>query len=310
MTGKMSFAPLLDRLACPDCATSLEETAGFLACAGCGVRFPISDSIALLASDRGSREKQAQIAFYDEHSDEVHETIRPWDRPRFHAWLFTEKFRLATEPLSKLLGEQTSSLVVCGGAGLDAEFVARFGGEVVTSDISAGASRRALERARRRGVQFVAIVADAERLPFRDRSMDLVFVHDGLHHLPQPEAGVQEMLRVARRAVAITEPTPSLATALAIRAGIAERVEEAGNTVRRLPLTDLSELATTAGFDILRASRYGLFYRDGTGIVTRLLSTRGMFPLARAVTRTAMRLSAPIGNKLVFVAARMDGNGR
>jgi SAM-dependent methyltransferase len=270
------------------------------------LRFPISDGIPLLAPDTGDLDKRTQVAFYDDHEDAAHEVLRPWDRPRFHAWLLEEKFRLATEPVTRLLGDQPSVLVVCGGAGLDAEFLSRFGGEVVTSDISGGASRRALDRARRRGTPYVAIVADAEQLPFRDHSMDLVFVHDGLHHLPDPETGVREMLRVAQRAIAITEPTPSLATKFAVRAGIAEDVEDAGNVVRRLPLSDLRELAVGAGFEILRASRYGMFYRDGAGIVTRALSVPGAFPIAQALTRTAMRLSTPFGNKLVLAAARLD----
>jgi SAM-dependent methyltransferase len=309
MSPHISLPVFLERLACPACGSDLEDTAHSVSCGGCGARFPISDDIPLLALDSVDRDTRAQIAFYDEHTNEAHETIRPWDRPRFHAWLIEEKFRLAIEPVSRLLGEKTTALVVCGGAGLDAEFLSRFGADVATSDISVGASRRALERARRRGIKYLAIVADAERLPFRDRSMDLVFVHDGLHHLPNPEAGVLEMLRVARHAVAITEPTPSRATKIAIRAGIAEHVEEAGNPVRRLPLNDLRKLTDAAGFEILRATRYAMFYRDGTGIVTRTLSVRGVFPLAQALTRTAMHLSAPIGNKLVFVAARMDDSG-
>ena len=197
---------------------------------------------------------------------------------------------------------------MCGGAGFEAEFLSGFRDVVVTSDISTGASRRAIARARLRGVHYLAIVADAERLPFRDASMDIVVVHDGLHHLPDPQAGVLEMLRVARRAVAISEPTPSPATALAMRAGIAHRVEEAGNVVRRLSLTDLEKCAQGAGFEILRAKKYGMFYRDGTGTATRALSGRRVFPLAQALMRTAMRLSAPVGNKLVLVAARPVGD--
>lgn len=306
MRGQAPLSGLLERLACPACGSGLEETGGSVVCVGCGVRFPISDEIPLLVPDTEDPDKRVQVAFYDDHEDAVHETIRPWDRPRFHAWLLEEKFRLATEPVTRLLGEQPSVLVVCGGAGLDAELLSRFGGEVVTSDISAGASRRALERARRRGTQYFAIVADAERLPFRDHSMDLVFVHDGLHHLPDPRAGVLEMLRVARRAIAITEPTPSPVTEIAVRVRIADDIEEAGNIVRRLPLNDLEDLAVAAGFEIVRACRYGMFYRDGTGTVTRVASARGVFPVARTLTRAAMRLSAPIGNKLVLVAVRAD----
>jgi SAM-dependent methyltransferase/DNA-directed RNA polymerase subunit RPC12/RpoP len=296
---------LLERLACPLCGSRLEESES-LVCAGCGAEFRIADQIPLLAPDTESPEKRAQAAFYDAYEDDLHETMRPWDRPRFHAWLLDEKFRLATAPIARLLQAQSSALVVCGGAGLDAELLSRFGCEVVTSDISAGASRRALDRARRRETTYLAIVADAEHLPFRDRSMDLVYVHDGLHHLPDPGAGVREMLRVARVAIAITEPTPSLMTQMAVRARVADDVEEAGNLVKRVPLSEFEELARDAGFTIARSRKYGTFYRDGTGLVTRALSARGVFPIAQALMRAAMRLSAPVGNKLVLVATRPD----
>ncbi|MCA1571279.1 MAG: class I SAM-dependent methyltransferase [Chloroflexi bacterium] len=31
-----------------------------------------------------------------------------------------------------------------------------------------------------------AVVADVEHLPYADRSLDMVYVHDGLHHLSDP----------------------------------------------------------------------------------------------------------------------------
>ena len=46
--------------------------------------------------------------------------------------------------------------------------------------------------------KYGLVVGDAENLPFRDDAFDYVFVHDGLHHLPDAYRGVREMLRVAR----------------------------------------------------------------------------------------------------------------
>ncbi len=49
-------------------------------------------------------------------------------------------------------------------------------------------------------------LADACRLPFADRSVDLVVESCVLHHLPDPPRLVVEMARVARRAICLIEP--------------------------------------------------------------------------------------------------------
>lgn len=89
---------------------------------------------------------------------------------------------------------------------MDGEILARAGAEVVCEDISLGAAKRAPERARRHEVMVAPVVADVERPPFADRNLDPAYVHDGLHHLARPYVGLAEMLRVAGRAVSITEP--------------------------------------------------------------------------------------------------------
>lgn len=53
--------------------------------------------------------------------------------------------------------------------------------------------------------------ADGSRLPFPDRSFDVAFVADGLHHCRSPHAALTEMYRVARRAVVVIESRDSLA---------------------------------------------------------------------------------------------------
>ena len=128
---------------------------------------------------------------------------------------------------------------------------------VVSADISLGASRRARERARRHGLDLTPVVADAENLPFADRSFDLVYVHDGLHHLEHPEAGVAEMARVARHAVSITEPARAARHhGPPFAAGLALEREEAGNRVARLDPDELA--AALTGARVRRRSRGAL----------------------------------------------------
>jgi SAM-dependent methyltransferase len=52
---------------------------------------------------------------------------------------------------------------------------------------------------RRRGRRFVEpILYDGRRLPFADRSFDLVYAVDVLHHTPDPPAALREALRCCR----------------------------------------------------------------------------------------------------------------
>jgi ubiquinone/menaquinone biosynthesis C-methylase UbiE len=219
-----------------------------------------------------------------------------------HQWFLHEKFSRSLRGLVDVAG--MSALTICGGSGMDAEFLARAGAEVMCADISLGAAKRAAERARRHGVRIAPVVADAERLPFADRSVDVVYVHDGLHHLEQPYVGLSEMLRVADKAVSITEPADARLTRMAVRARMAEDVEEAGNRVERLRLGELTAAVEDAGFRILHAERYAMFYRHHPGLAMRVLSREPLLTAARATMRTGNRVFGRLGNKLVVVAVR------
>jgi SAM-dependent methyltransferase len=58
---------------------------------------------------------------------------------------------------------------------------------------------------------------DAEDIALEDRSYDVVFVHEVLHHCRSPHRAVCEMLRVSRRHVAVMEPHDSAAMRLLTR---------------------------------------------------------------------------------------------
>jgi ubiquinone/menaquinone biosynthesis C-methylase UbiE len=82
--------------------------------------------------------------------------------------------------------------------------------EIHLTDISGGMVAAAHENAARLGFEIDGRVADAEHLPYPDKSFDLVLGHAVLHHLPDVEQCVREMLRVLRpggRLVVCGEPT-------------------------------------------------------------------------------------------------------
>lgn len=69
---------------------------------------------------------------------------------------------------------------------------------LVATDISPGMLTELQVTAARLGLEVATEPIDAERLPFEDRSFDLVFGHAVLHHLPDLEAALAELRRVLR----------------------------------------------------------------------------------------------------------------
>ena len=308
-------------LVCPVCHGSLVLDNDGFSCGPCARRYPIDDSIPIFVDQKLSdhdeldhltghgrsanrdRHKAEQAAYFDRQLMAEFELERPWGAPPFYRFLLLEKFRRAVRPLGRRLDGWTA-LTICGGSGMDAEFLVRAGASVVSSDISLEAAKRTRERARRHGVVIASIVADAEHLPFRDQSMDLVFVHDGLHHLEDPDVGLSEMARVARRAVSISEPAKAAATAFAARLGLARLSEESGNIVARLDPIAAARLLEDAGFLILRRQRYAMYYRHHPGRLFAFVSRPWLFGIAKRTWRAANVVLGRVGNKLAIVAER------
>ena len=153
---------------------------------------------------------------------------------------------------------------------------------------------------------MLPIVADVERLPFADRAVDLVYVHDGLHHLERPLSGLTEMARVARRAVSITEPADAALTRVAVKLGLSLEREEAGNRVARLTLDEIEGALRSAGFRTLRGERYGMYYQHEPGSVFKQLSRPPVLPLVKGAYWAANAVAGGLGNKLTVQALRSE----
>src|SRR6478672_7020550 len=81
---------------------------------------------------------------------------------------------------------------------------------VHVTDLSPGMVEAAKANAEMLGFAVQGKVADAERIPYDDNTFDLVVGHAVIHHIPDVEAAMREMLRVLKpggRFVVAGEPT-------------------------------------------------------------------------------------------------------
>jgi SAM-dependent methyltransferase len=148
------------------------------------------------------------------------------------------------------------------------------------------------------------VVADAEALPLADASVDLAYVHDGLHHLEAPLEGLEELSRVARHAVSVNEPARAAATRLAIHIRLSVETEEAGNRVERIDPAAMVTALERNGFSVVRCERYAMVYRHEPGRAAQLFSRRPLRPFVRLAVDGFNALLGGIGNKLTVQAVR------
>jgi SAM-dependent methyltransferase/uncharacterized protein YbaR (Trm112 family) len=290
-------------LVCPACGGELDWGDREVCCVGCGAAYEMTDGIPLLrVESRGGDDahKEQQAAFFD-GADHEFEITRPHGTPWLYSWLLGEKFRRSIDGFANL---PTTAVTVCGGAGMDAEFLARNGAAVISTDISLGAARCAGERAARYGLAILPVVADAEALPLADASIDLAYVHDGLHHLENPLAGLAELSRVARNAVSVNEPAQATATRLAIRARLSVETEDAGNRVERVDPAVIVSALERDGFSVVRCERYAMVYRHVPGRVAQVLSRRPLRLVVRLSLAAFNAALGNVGNKLTVQAVR------
>lgn len=306
---RVSAAPELpQRTVCPGCRGALQWGAAEIECRRCSRRFPIVDGIPALllreddVEDAGGT-KWAQARFFDQEP-EAFELSRPHATTGLYQWTLGYKFERSVRGIEDMLGGSTV-LSVCGGSGLDAEYLARAGARVVVVDVSSGAVRRAVSRGRRARLPITGLVADAERLPFADHSVDIAYVHDGLHHLDRPRIALAEMARVAERGISVSEPAAAGATRIAVSLGLAEREEEAGNEIHRFDVSEIETSLRASGFEVVGADRYALLYRHHPGRLSRLLSGRLALPVTRAMLLGFNRYFGAVGNKLSVRARRV-----
>ena len=87
--------------------------------------------------------------------------------------------------------------------------VAGTGRLVIGLDIGHGMVSMASRVARAEGVDFVGVVGDLERLPFRDEVFGAVVCDDTIEHVPDDRQALAELARVTRRGGRLAVATPN-----------------------------------------------------------------------------------------------------
>ncbi|MCM8782061.1 MAG: class I SAM-dependent methyltransferase, partial [Candidatus Omnitrophica bacterium] len=84
------------------------------------------------------------------------------------------------------------------GLGSDSRYMAKKGLNVISLDLSFNNVSLTLKGASRLGLNIKGVCADAENLPFKDESFDLVYSFGVLHHTPDTQKAIDEIYRVLK----------------------------------------------------------------------------------------------------------------
>ena len=93
------------------------------------------------------------------------------------------------------------------GRGIFAHALAERGADLTAADVSEAAIHHAAIRLEDMGV--TPIVADVQAIPFADETFDVVVSQETLEHVPSPELGLAELVRVTRRGGTLLVTGPS-----------------------------------------------------------------------------------------------------
>lgn len=159
-----------------------------------------------MSADFHTLSHRAHERVYD--SAESARLARTWTRQdTVDGWRHARMYRTLDPLLAAHPGARWVT-VGDGRYGTDAHYLESRGADALATDIA----DTMLQRAKAEGFIRDYRKENAERLTFADDSFDFALCKESYHHFPRPMLALYELLRVARRGVALIEPdeTPAL----------------------------------------------------------------------------------------------------
>lgn len=250
--------------------------------------------------------KTARDFFDHQYADQLKEAGPDNPYALVHEWWGAVEYRFAARVLNNAGVQRchTIFLACCGsGAGLGF-WTRRLQAELVYAlDFSHQGVLAARRQAMYLGLDrcFFSVEGDARNLPFRTDSIDVSLCFHSLHHLPDPNRAVAEMVRVSRVACVIIEPLWTLLTPILEGLGIQATVEEDGARVRRFRGQDF------APFGRVWEHRYLHKYIPAfyTHVLPRFNSNKGIMFLS-LVYYPASAILRPLHTKAAWVIRKHE----
>ncbi|MEK7474248.1 MAG: methyltransferase domain-containing protein [Candidatus Coatesbacteria bacterium] len=176
-------------LRCPRCGSAdLDEGSSF-ACPACAATYEVAAGFPVLTLP-GPGATRTRIAAYYDAAAPGYEASHGIGHPG-GAWSIREKY---VPFLARHLGPRDTVLEIGAGTGKLTVELRRMAGRVIASDIAPGMLRWAREHGRLEA----GVVADAERLPFRDGVFDAVVAMNALSYCVDKDAALGETRRVLK----------------------------------------------------------------------------------------------------------------
>lgn len=203
---------ILDILVCPNCRSKILFKKSFFVCSGCKEKFYSKENIFSFLPKNFRREKdfvfkKAQIDFFDEWSD------RGRANEKFESNSFDGFFNSdgpksiinysETEIKTTIAKLPKNSIVVelgCG-AGEHTSFITRVRRDIyfIAVDISPKSvleTRERIKTDKETKCRVYYMVADAEALPFQEKTIDGVIAVMFFHHVLSPRKSIKEIKRI------------------------------------------------------------------------------------------------------------------
>jgi SAM-dependent methyltransferase len=196
----------------------------------------------------------------------------------------------------------------CGTGDTDTKFLLKLRYFVVGLDISISALK--ILKNNYRSVNLIDVVcADAENLPFKNNSFDIILEMNTLHHLPNPINCIKESIRVANK-VFLIDSLKSLITRLITKFGMFAR--EYGDIPSRLTENEiLSALPADYNMEIhyiLAIPHFLLTYNRTTRRILKIISEYINFKLLSSYKLSSQLLGKILGNYGLIILNRDNLN--